>query len=70
MGTAAWVAKVEFYKVKIVSIQLISPASGDDKASFECAVCFAVSIQLISPASGDKLYHYIYVYFINQFPFN
>ena len=38
-----------------VSIQLMSPASGDNKTvqSFESANNLIVSIQLMSPASGD-----------------
>jgi len=37
-----------------VSIQLVSPASGDPDNDFDGAVTIDVSIQLVSPASGDS----------------
>jgi len=44
-------------KVKLedseVSIQLVSPASGDTKSSMSNPAPPQVSIQLVSPASGD-----------------
>ncbi len=48
--------KAESAAYRKVSIQLISPASGDFYATgFECLLKFIkVSIQLISPASGDQ----------------
>jgi len=43
------------YPLYQVSIQLVSPASGDlaRKASMDLAALPEVSIQLVSPASGD-----------------
>jgi len=38
-----------------VSIQLVSPASGDDRFSRNCQIYQRVSIQLVSPASGDPM---------------
>ncbi len=38
-----------------VSIQLISPASGDNSGLNKVHILKLVSIQLISPASGDYL---------------
>jgi len=39
---------------KEVSIQLVSPASGDYRAHRKTLDQRAVSIQLVSPASGDN----------------
>ena len=52
-----------------VSIQLISPASGDDFNSAELAIAILVSIQLISPASGDHRVSHLPA-FVLSFPFN
>ena len=38
-----------------VSIQLISPASGETAEEIELLKDYTVSIQLISPASGEEL---------------
>ena len=43
-----------------VSIQLMSPASGDKKEEgMELLVFWEVSIQLMSPASGDQNFHFL-----------
>ena len=36
-----------------VSIQLVSPASGESSTSFQNTSRYIVSIQLVSPASGE-----------------
>ena len=40
-------------RVRNVSIQLVSPASGDSENTMETEMVERVSIQLVSPASGD-----------------
>ncbi len=54
MGTSA-IDSGDFEFLKTVSIQLMSPASGDTVSTFSDANCVIaqVSIQLMSPASGD-----------------
>ena len=44
-------------KGDIVSIQLMSPASGDLEESGMKHLSIGVSIQLMSPASGDNYLH-------------
>ncbi len=52
MGTSIWEA--QGFKVAQVSIQLVSPASGDVALVPNLFITiFNVSIQLVSPASGD-----------------
>ena len=46
--------KKEEKEVKCVSIQLMSPASGDKNTVFAGESRLFVSIQLMSPASGDS----------------
>ena len=41
------------HNIGAVSIQLISPASGDPLRGLRACTFISVSIQLISPASGD-----------------
>ena len=48
-------APEQYYNGLPVSIQLISPASGDLDNTLWCGnAAYLVSIQLISPASGDN----------------
>ena len=49
--------------MSVVSIQLISPASGKDEQFYRISIQYHdVSIQLMSPASGDALYLFIFLY--------
>jgi len=41
--------------LKLVSIQLVSPASGEEKNFKLSQVSEVVSIQLVSPASGEPI---------------
>ena len=54
MGTLAEKAGDLEVASDIVSIQLVSPASGDTLPRWEELPKFSVSIQLVSPASGDS----------------
>ena len=57
--------------VRRVSIQLVSPASGDRSQANEPPSAFrAVSIQLVSPASGDLGWNKGAVFLYDGFPFN
>ncbi len=53
-STSLEVESLFSYNGDRVSIQLISPASGDKHGNYCCFFHISVSIQLISPASGDK----------------
>ena len=57
----------------VVSIQLVSPASGDDLHWGKIILHDDVSIQLVSPASGDInkwLNHLVQARKLSKFPFN
>ena len=41
-------------KANVVSIQLVSPASGENLAKNDVKIDEVVSIQLVSPASGES----------------
>ncbi len=67
MGTTF---RVRYGEIGIcVSIQLMSPASGDAVDRHQTVTAFLVSIQLMSPASGDSLFLNKSVS-IPMFPFN
>jgi len=53
-----------------VSIQLVSPASGDRRLGRRVGVPKRVSIQLVSPASGDLKYLPCLGTLNPSFPFN
>ena len=52
---------IELHHNDAVSIQLVSPASGDslELPVFFCQKDSEVSIQLVSPASGDYIYNHL-----------
>jgi len=53
-----------------VSIQLVSPASGDSELRERGMSAQQVSIQLVSPASGDRCKVQILLVVFVGFPFN
>jgi len=54
----------------VVSIQLVSPASGDRESGMGYSEKATVSIQLVSPASGDDWLRRIAKSVDKKFPFN
>ena len=56
--------------INLVSIQLVSPASGDKMSLSEAEDRYKVSIQLVSPASGDTAWELISFLDYWVFPFN
>ncbi len=59
-------------KGRLVSIQLVSPASGEDRYTFAqpLSIFLKVSIQLVSPASGEQLTELDKLFKGIEFPFN
>ncbi len=70
MGTLIEYKFDDNMEVDSVSIQLMSPASGDKILCQELSMTLKpVSIQLMSPASGDYCHGSLFVV-TEQFPFN
>jgi len=67
VGTDA--TPLDRYPKNLVSIQLVSPASGDEEVSGHERAFRWVSIQLVSPASGDGS-EWTRTGFSMGFPFN
>ncbi len=64
MGTLT--ALLECQNRDLISIQLMSPASGDYRDKLESIKeILKISIQLMSPASGDKSAHFLRLWALN-----
>ena len=71
MGTFSLLSAIDLIRFNGVSIQLMSPASGDLQLAKEAAMACNVSIQLMSPASGDlQEVNFYFSKFPIPFPFN